>query len=76
MQVLEPEAVAPGAVQATPRPPMPKANQPGPKRARMERWKNDPSEMEKDMAKQRESLTRAEKQDAQVPCRAASTVLN
>lgn len=67
--MLEAEAVAPGAVQATPHPPMPKANQLEPKRKRMERWKKDPSEMEKDMAKQRESLARAEKEDAQVPCR-------
>lgn len=66
--MLEPEAVAPGAVQATPRPPMPKANQPEAKRARMERWKKDPSEMDKDMAKQREALARAEKEDAKVPC--------
>lgn len=68
MQVLEPEAVAPGAVQATPRPPMPKANQPEAKRSRIERWKKDPSEMEKDMTDQRKSLARAEKEDAQVRC--------
>lgn len=66
MKVLEPEEAAPGAVQATPCPPMPKANQLEPKRTRMERWKKDPAEMEKDMAKQRESLARAEKEDAQV----------
>lgn len=66
MQVLEPEAVAPGAVQATPRPPMPKANQPEAKKSRVQRWKKDPSEMEKDMAKQREALARVEKEDAQV----------
>lgn len=65
VKVLEPEEAAPGAVQATPRPPMPQANQLEPKRTRMERWKKDPSEMEKDMAKQWESLARAEKEDAQ-----------
>lgn len=65
-KVLEPEEMSPGAVQASPRPPMPKANQLEPKRARMERWKKNPAEMEKDMAKQRESLARAEKEDAQV----------
>lgn len=65
-QVLEPEEMSPGAVQASPRPPMPKANQLEPKRARIERWKNNPAEMEKDMAKQRESLARAEKEDALV----------
>ncbi|CAM9794372.1 unnamed protein product, partial [Ectocarpus sp. 13 AM-2016] len=66
MQVLQPEEMAPGAVQATPRPPMPKANQLEPKRARMARWKKDPSEMEKDMAKQREALKKAEKEDEQL----------
>lgn len=63
--MLDPEESAPGAVQATLRPPMPKANQLEPKRTRMERWKKDPSEMEKDMVKQRESLAKAEKEDAQ-----------
>lgn len=66
LKVLQPEEVAPGAVQATPRPPMPKANQLEPKRARMARWKKDPSEMEKDMAKQREALKKAEEEDEQV----------
>lgn len=64
--MLEPEDIAPGAVQTTPRPPMPKANQLEAKRARMMRWKKDTSEMEKDMAKQREALAKAEKEDAQV----------
>lgn len=53
-------------MQATPHPPMPKANQLEPKRARLVRWKKDPDEIEKDMAKQREALKRAEREDLQV----------
>ena len=65
-KVLEAEDVAPGAVQATPRPPMPKANQLEAKKARLERWKKDPSLIEKDMDQQREALDRAQKEDLQV----------
>lgn len=65
-KVLEVEDVAPGAVQATPRPPMPKANQLEAKKARLVRWEKDPSLIEKDMDRQREALNRAQKEDLQV----------
>ena len=50
----------------TPRPLTPKANHLEEKRARLARWENDPSLIEKDMAKQREAVSRAEEKDARV----------
>lgn len=67
--MLDAEDVAPGAVQATPRPPMPKANQLEAKKARLQRWEKDPSLIEKEIGQQREALKRAQKEDLQVNSR-------
>lgn len=66
VKVLDTEDIAPGAVQATPRPPMPRANQLEAKRERMLRWEKEPSAIEKDMKGQRQAVQCAQKEEAQV----------
>lgn len=67
--MLDAEELSPGDVMATPLPPMPKANQLEAKRARLARWKRDPSVIEKEIAEQKDAVTRAEEKDALVSAR-------
>lgn len=64
--MLDAEEFSPGDVMATPLPPMPKANQLEAKRARLARWQRDPSVIEKEIAEQKDAVTRAEEKDALV----------
>ncbi|CAN0444603.1 unnamed protein product, partial [Ascophyllum nodosum] len=65
-EVLDAEEVTPKGTMVTPRPLIPKASHLEEKRARLARWKNNPSLVERDMTKKREAVSKAEDEDALV----------